>query len=109
MQGFYLKGSGFGHLLRAPSRVHNWLVGNCTPTEAFEEKSIIPATYHRGTERKCERNSAANTEGKPSDFNAGPTSTTFYIPSTSGMLTIITYPTNGNVNVAVCNNTERTL
>ena len=39
------------------------------------------------------------------DFNADPTSTTGYQASTSGMLTIIKYPTTDNVNFKVCNNT----
>lgn len=38
-------------------------------------------------------------------FNADPTSTVGYQPSTNGMLTIISYPTSGNVNFKVCNNT----
>jgi hypothetical protein len=37
------------------------------------------------------------------DFNANPTSTTGYTPG--NMLTIIKYPTAGNVNFIVCNNT----
>ena len=39
------------------------------------------------------------------DFNADPTSTVGFQPSTSGMLTIIKYPTANNVNFKVCNNT----
>jgi hypothetical protein len=39
-------------------------------------------------------------------FNADPTSTTGYSASTSGMLTIIAYPTSGNANFKVCNNTS---
>ena len=38
-------------------------------------------------------------------FNGDPTSTTGYSPSANGMLTIIAYPTSGNVNFKVCNNT----
>ena len=38
-------------------------------------------------------------------FNADPTSTTGYIPTTTGMLTAIAYPTANTVNVKVCNNT----
>jgi hypothetical protein len=38
-------------------------------------------------------------------FNGDPTAVTGYIPSTSGMLTIIPYPTANNVNFKVCNNT----
>lgn len=42
-------------------------------------------------------------------FNADPTSTTGYAPSTSGMLTIIAYPTSGNANFKVCNNTAASI
>lgn len=38
-------------------------------------------------------------------FNGDPTAVTGYIPATSGMLTIIDYPTANNVNFKVCNNT----
>jgi hypothetical protein len=38
-------------------------------------------------------------------FSGDPTSITGYMPSTAGMLTIIPYPTSGNVNFKVCNNT----
>ena len=38
-------------------------------------------------------------------FNGDPTSTTGYQASANGMLTIIAYPTSGNVNFRVCNNT----
>ena len=37
-------------------------------------------------------------------FNGDPTATVGYIPSTSGMLTIVAYPTANNVNFKVCNN-----
>jgi hypothetical protein len=38
-------------------------------------------------------------------FAADPTATTGYSPTANGMLTIIAYPTSGNVNFKVCNNT----
>lgn len=38
-------------------------------------------------------------------FNGDPTAVTGYVPLTSGMLVIIPYPTSGNVNFKVCNNT----
>lgn len=47
----------------------------------------------------------ATTDNIMADFNADPTSTTGYSPSSSGMLTIIKYPTANNVNFKVCNNT----
>ncbi|MGD0500046.1 MAG: hypothetical protein ABSC23_16600 [Bryobacteraceae bacterium] len=39
-------------------------------------------------------------------FNGDPTAIVGYVPSTSGMLTIIPYPTAGNVNFKVCNNSS---
>lgn len=42
-------------------------------------------------------------------FSGDPTGSTGYIPSTSGMLTIIPYPTTGNVNFKVCNNTSNSI
>ena len=39
-------------------------------------------------------------------FNGDPTAVTGYTASTSGMLTIIAYPTSNNVNFKVCNNTS---
>lgn len=42
-------------------------------------------------------------------FNADPTAVTGFSPSASGMLTIVSYPTTGNVNFKVCNNTAGTV
>jgi hypothetical protein len=39
-------------------------------------------------------------------FNGDPTAVTGYIPAVAGMLTIIAYPSSGNVNFKVCNNTS---
>jgi hypothetical protein len=39
-------------------------------------------------------------------FNGDPTGITGYVPATTGMLTIIPYPTAGYVNFKVCNNTS---
>lgn len=48
----------------------------------------------------------ATTDTLLASFNGDPTAVTGYIPSTSGMLTIISYPTAGNANFKVCNNTS---
>ena len=47
----------------------------------------------------------ATTDVVMASFNGDPTAVTGYLPSTAGMLTIIGYPTAGNVNFKVCNNT----
>ena len=47
----------------------------------------------------------ATTDDIIADFNASPLATTGYAAAATGMLTIIKWPTSGNVNFAVCNNT----
>jgi len=42
-------------------------------------------------------------------FNGDPTGITGYVPSTNGMLTIISYPSVNNVNYKVCNNTSASI
>lgn len=42
-------------------------------------------------------------------FNGDPTAVTGYVPLTSGMLTIIAYPSANNVNFKVCNNTSSSI
>jgi len=42
-------------------------------------------------------------------FNGDPTSTTGYQASTNGMLTIVAYPSVGNANFKVCNNTAASI
>lgn len=47
----------------------------------------------------------ATTDTINASFNGDPTAVTGYVPLTTGMLTIIAYPTANNVNFKVCNNT----
>lgn len=47
----------------------------------------------------------ATTDTINASFNSDPTGVTGYAPTTNGMLTVIAYPTAGNVNFKVCNNT----
>lgn len=42
-------------------------------------------------------------------FNGDPTAVTGYVPLTTGMLTIIAYPSTNNVNFKVCNNTASSI
>jgi len=51
----------------------------------------------------------ATTDNIIADFNADPTATTGYSPTSNGMLTIIKYPTANNVNFKVCNNTASSI
>jgi hypothetical protein len=48
----------------------------------------------------------ATTDVVTAGFGGDPTAATGYIPATTGMLTIISYPTMNNVNFKVCNNTS---
>ena len=51
----------------------------------------------------------ATTDVVIAGFNGDPTAVTGYVPLTSGMLTIISYPTANNVNFKVCNNTTASI
>lgn len=51
----------------------------------------------------------ATTDVVTASFNGDPTAVTGYVPATAGMLTIISYPTSGNVNFKVCNNTSASI
>lgn len=49
------------------------------------------------------------TDTVTASFNGDPTAVTGYVPATAGMLTIFAYPTAGNVNFKVCNNTSSSI
>lgn len=51
----------------------------------------------------------ATTDALIASFNGDPTAVTGYVPLTTGMLTIIGYPTANNVNWKVCNNTSASI
>lgn len=51
----------------------------------------------------------ATTDTVQASFNSDPTGSTGYVPLTTGMLTIIPYPTSNNVNFKVCNNTSSSI
>ena len=51
----------------------------------------------------------ATTDVVLASFNGDPTAVTGYVPLTTGMLTIIAYPTSNNVNFKGCNNTSASI
>jgi hypothetical protein len=51
----------------------------------------------------------ATTDTIQAGFNGDPTAVTGYAPVTTGMLTIVSYPSSGNVNFKVCNNTSASI
>ena len=51
----------------------------------------------------------ATTDAIIATFNGDPTAVTGYVPLTTGMLTIIPYPTSNTVNFKVCNNTSASI
>lgn len=51
----------------------------------------------------------ATTDVVLASFNGDPTGVTGYVPLTSGMLTIIAYPSANNANFKVCNNTNASI
>jgi hypothetical protein len=51
----------------------------------------------------------ATTDVVLAGFNGDPTGVTGYAPTVNGMLSIISYPSSGNVNFKVCNNTSASI
>jgi hypothetical protein len=51
----------------------------------------------------------ATTDVVMASFNGDPTAVTGYTPATTGMLTIISYPSANNVNFKVCNSTSASI
>jgi hypothetical protein len=83
-----------------------------TQTVASGAKALATGAISSGACTSAQTDTAtgaATTDTLLADFNADPTSTTGYAPSSSGMLTIIKYPTSGNVNFKVCNNTSSSI
>jgi len=101
-----------GRLARDSS--HNILMGDGTGTLTFSPV-IARGTAALGTAQIASgacatvvtetATGALTTDLVGWDFNGDPTAVTGYSPSANGMLTIIAYPTAGNVNFKVCNNT----
>ena len=93
----------------------NYQVSACTAAGALTQ-TIASGTSALGTSTitsgacatvvSTTATGAAATDTITWTFNADPTSTVGYEPSTSGMLTIISYPTSNDVNFKVCNNTS---
>ena len=72
-------------------------------------KALATSVINSGTCTTAQTDTATGTlttDVIAATFNADPTATTGYSASTSGMLTIIPYPTSGTVNFKVCNNTS---
>lgn len=72
-------------------------------TSAMGTSAIASATC--ATVVTTSATGVATTDTVNASFNGDPTAVTGYVPLTTGMLTIIAYPTANNVNFKVCNNT----
>lgn len=76
-------------------------------TAALGTSAIASATC--ATVVTAAATNTATTDVVLASFNGDPTAVTGYIPATAGMLTVIGYPTAGNVNFKVCNNTSASI
>lgn len=84
------------------------LTGTLSITVASGAKALATSAISSGACTSAQTDTATGTLTTDSiiaTFSADPTSTTGYSASTSGMLTIISYPTADTVNFKVCNNT----
>lgn len=79
-----------------------------TITVASGAKALATGAISSGAATSAQTDTAtgvASTDTIIATFNGNPTGVTGYIPSTSGMLTILAYPTADTVNFIVSNNT----
>lgn len=93
--------------------------GTSIPSSATLTQTIASGTATLGTSAIASGTCAtvvtatatgtATTDTLTASFNGDPTAVTGYIPSTSGMLTIISYPTANTANFKVCNNTSASI
>ena len=91
-----------------PNSATNWLM-DCTPFKAKGTVTLGTSSISSGTCATVVTVAAAGvltTDTVTASFNGDPTGITGYLPSTSGSLYIYAYPTAGNVNFKVCNNTS---
>lgn len=61
------------------------------------------------TARSASAPGVVGTDVLTASFNGDPAAVTGYVPLTTGMLTILVYPSSDNVNFRVCNNTAATI
>ena len=83
-----------------------------TQTIASGAKALATGAISSATCTSAQTDTAtgtATTDAVIATFNGDPTAVTGYIPSTSGMPTIIAYPTSNTVNFKVCNNTASSI
>jgi hypothetical protein len=84
----------------------------CTVTIASGTKALATGAISSATCTTVQTATATGTlttDTVMADFNADPTAVTGYAPVTSGMLTIIKYPTADTVNFKVCNLTSTSI
>lgn len=86
--------------------------GTVTYTIASGAKALATSAIASGACSSAQTDTAtgtATTDVVDASFNGDPTAVTGYVPSTSGMLTVIAYPTSNTVNFKVCNNTANSI
>lgn len=84
----------------------------CTVTIASGTKALATGAISSGSCTSAQTATATGTQTTDTlmaDFNADPTGVTGYAPVTTGMLTIIKYPTADTANFKVCNLTASSI
>lgn len=86
--------------------------GGLTTTIASGAKALATGAIGSAACTSAQTDTATNTATTDTiiaTFNGDPTAVTGYVPLTTGMLTIIAYPTANTVNFKVCNNTNASI
>lgn len=84
----------------------------CTVTVASGAQALTTTAISSATCSSAQTATATGTlttDTIVATFNGDPTAVTGYVPLTTGMLTIIPYPTANAVNFKVCNNTAQSI
>ncbi len=105
-----LTGAGTGVLTALAANLS--AAGGLTTTIASGTSALATAAIGSGTCATAITTAATNvatTDVISASFNSDPTAVTGYAPVTTGMLSIIPYPTLNNVNFRVCNTTSSSI
>lgn len=110
--GTTISGSNLGTGVLTALGTNLSAAGGVSSTVASGTSALGTSAIASGTCATAVTTSATNvatTDVILAGFNGDPTAVTGYAPVTSGMLTIISYPSANNVNFKVCNNTTASI
>lgn len=110
--GYFLEDTDLGSGVGAMLAIAPGSAGGPTTTIASGTSALGTGAISSGACASVVTTTATNTATTDVinwGFNGSPAAVTGYVASANGMLTIIAYPSSGNVNFLVCNNTAASI